>query len=347
MFDKESFLKEVRTDTFADFCAKREVEQNGTSVIDWRSRTGSGVNGIRFLLSGATLVVTGDLGDAVFCLTEAARLDRIAKYDIDYLLGKMSCGTDKYRFDEDAAFEELAGLVAECLSDHPEAADAVSDAVEALKERFTSSQGFYASAEAVSALCDAMQDISADWIEDTLATAGRHIAPRVFMWHTALRMAWEQLSEEEQAGRYLASRLCELGRIAGQTSRQTKLLEKMLSHLEEDDEVLSPACVTAEGIRLIDGIIDDGGCLLVFEQDGQPAKLLGKKRQYLYHYDDAERDKDDPVPSDCVPYYVEQHVGCCEDDFFGTMYFILDRVGKRGEREQAGPCRVLRCPYEC
>lgn len=347
MFNKNDFINEVRTETFSGFLATREVEQNGTTVIDWRAKTGSGVNSIQFLMSGNTLVVTGDLGDAVFCLTEAARLDRVAKYDIDYLLGKMSCGTDKYRFDEDDAFEVLDTLVAEHLDDHPEDADTVSDAVEDLKERFNSSQGFCSSDEAVSALCEAMQDFCPDWIEETLSTAGRHIAPRVYMWHTAIRMAWEQLSVEEQAGRYLASRLCEVGRIAGRTTRQSKLLEEMLSNLEDDDVVLSPACISAENIRLIDGIIDDGGSLLVFEQDGQPAKLLGKKRQYLYHYDEAEREKDEPVPSDCVPYFVDQHVGCCEDDYYGTMYFILDRIGKHDAPEQSGPCKVLLCPYEC
>lgn len=344
MFTKEAFVQDLETEAFTDFLAKKETAMDGTTIIDWQSKTGSGVNSIRFLLSGHSLVVTGDLGDAVFTLTEPARLDRIAGYHTDYLMSKLSCGSASYRFDRDLAFQALDEQKAEYAEAQPEHQEDMHEVCELLKEQFSTTDGFVhlGAARAVTEFCKLMDD-GLEWLE----SAGRIIAPKVYMWHTAIRMAWKQLSAKEQAGRYLAARLCQAGRMATQIQTLDKQLNRLLSELEEDDEVLSPDVICTQSMRVVDGIIDEDGNLSVYAQTGKPASLLGRKRQFAYRYEDSEQNKDKPAPSDCVPYFVDQRVGYCEDDFYGTMYFILDRVGEKGKPEQAGPCKVLACPYEC
>ena len=55
-------------------------------------KPGTGIYGMRFVLSGNCVFVCGDCGEGVYCLAEQARIDRIAgNYDLGYFTGKLRC----------------------------------------------------------------------------------------------------------------------------------------------------------------------------------------------------------------------------------------------------------------
>jgi len=338
MFNPSEFMRETAEDTFKDFRAKQSVGPDGTIVIDWRNRNGSGVNACRFTLTGNYLFVAGDLGDAIFTLTEPAKLERIVKYDIQYLMEKMSTGNSSYTYDQEEAFKELDQEVEYMkgsihgLPDVAVQLERLEEAVETLKSEFSTRDGFvhYGVESAVETLCDMGADVL-EW----LSYCGRIIARRPYMWMTALRLANEQLSGKDT----FLDQLTIVGRLAGQRAAFAQKIEEMLRALEQNDDVLCPESISMDGIRLMDGIVVDGRLYTV--ENGAAEKLLaGGKRQQLRRYEYMEESDDEPILTDSLEYYVDQHAGWCEDDFYGTMYFILSE----GED---GLCHLLACPYEC
>lgn len=337
MLNPNAFMRETAEITFQDFVAKQSIGPDGTTVIDWRNRNGSGVNSCLFTLTGNYLFLAGDLGEAVFVLTEPAKLERIVKYGVQYLVEKMSAGESGYTYDQETAFKELDDEVEymkasirrqENAEDNLER---LEEAVETLKNEFSPREGFvhFGVDAAVETLCNLGSDVL-DW----LCYCGRTIARRPYMWMTALRMANDQLSGK----RTFLERLSQVGSLAGQRAEAAKQIEVLLRAMEEDDEVLSPDCICLDGIRLMGGIVSAGQLYTV--EAGAAGTLLARgKRHLLRRYEYCE-DGSDPILTDSLDYYVDQRVGYCEDDFYGTMYFILSE-------NEDGLCKLLACPYEC
>ena len=115
---------------------------------------------------------------------------------IDYFVGKIECSTDKYRYDEEIAKEELKEILFPedvMLSD--EEKKERQDCFEELMEQFNNFHGF----ETVSQDSDrVLSEAYADYWE-WIAGAGQYIAPRIILWLVGLQMAWEQVKNEVAA----------------------------------------------------------------------------------------------------------------------------------------------------
>ena len=89
-------IRYYRDECFSEHEAKlKTADINGEAIIilDWRNPN-SRHYAMRFLFERNFIIVTGDLGEAVFELTELAEPARVAKYDITYLHSKLRCSSE-------------------------------------------------------------------------------------------------------------------------------------------------------------------------------------------------------------------------------------------------------------
>ena len=100
--------QEIRENWFKDHVATFEKLNDRVSTLSW-GKPNSSFYYIRYVFDGCKLYVSGDLGEAVFCLTEKASIESMSKhYDVYYFHGKLSAlSEDKYSFDEDKAIERI------------------------------------------------------------------------------------------------------------------------------------------------------------------------------------------------------------------------------------------------
>lgn len=99
-----------RDECFSEHEAKlKTTNLNGETItiLDWRNPN-SGHYAMRFLFERSFLIVTGDLGEAVFELTELAEPVRVSRYDITYLHSKLRCSSEGFAgFRGDYALDEI------------------------------------------------------------------------------------------------------------------------------------------------------------------------------------------------------------------------------------------------
>lgn len=148
---------------------------------------------VRFVMSGNYLFVCGDLGEAVYQLTQQARIDRIAGgYDLGYLTGKLRTG-NKYTFDYDTAVEDIKEDMEEW-----EAEDLTDEIKKAYEDLIDLAQGCNTQEQWHIALAqneDIADKISSEWWE-WLPRAGEQLRTSIIFYWVALKMAGKQLGYE-------------------------------------------------------------------------------------------------------------------------------------------------------
>jgi hypothetical protein len=106
MTDEER-MNEIRNDWFKNHKATYEKLSDDTSVLTWK-KDGTLMYYVRYIFDRNRLFITGDIGDAVFVLTERADMKTIAtEYHNHYLFGKLRADNEAYDFDQDKAIETL------------------------------------------------------------------------------------------------------------------------------------------------------------------------------------------------------------------------------------------------
>lgn len=103
-FRNEAFASHIATLQTARFDDGELI-----TVLDWRNPK-SGRHAMRFLFERHMLIVTGDIGNAVFALTQQAAPGKVAHYGIEYLHEKLACSSPVpcgVAFDAELAAEEI------------------------------------------------------------------------------------------------------------------------------------------------------------------------------------------------------------------------------------------------
>ena len=104
---RDRIEKEIREDWFKDHVAEFEKLNDRVSTLDW-GKPGSSFYYCRYVFDGSKLYISGDIGEAIFRLTEKASIESITGYDIQYFHGKLaSFCEDKYSFDSDTAIARI------------------------------------------------------------------------------------------------------------------------------------------------------------------------------------------------------------------------------------------------
>lgn len=177
---------EIAKEEFKDHVAKFNQINEYTQEIEFQ-KPGTNYYSIRFLLSRDCLFVCGDLGEAVYQLTETATVDRIASgYDLSYLTEKLRTVTGgKYSFDSGKAInriqEDLNGYDAEVK--------------EFCEELITIAQACSSNEEWCMELVKReveLNEVICDWLA-WLPCAGDQLDMSVVLYWVALKMAAKQL----------------------------------------------------------------------------------------------------------------------------------------------------------
>lgn len=106
----------IRNEWFKDHVAT-VTEHGGVTFLDW-SKPGTSFYSVRYIFSGSSLFITGDIGDAVFSLTWRATIESFEKVNLSYLMKKLSCSSrDRWNFNDEEAFRQLDEWLAESIQD--------------------------------------------------------------------------------------------------------------------------------------------------------------------------------------------------------------------------------------
>lgn len=106
---RDYFRKEAFASHVASLQTAKLDDGETIIVLDWRNPN-NGRHAIRFLFERHMLIVSGDIGNAVFTLTEQAAPEKVAHYDIAYLHEKLACSSPVpcgVAFDAKLAAEEI------------------------------------------------------------------------------------------------------------------------------------------------------------------------------------------------------------------------------------------------
>lgn len=120
-YDREEIVQRIRTSWFPSHVANRipQAAEAGMDVIRWR-RPGTGIYLISYVIRGNYLIVTGDVGDAIYRFSEDLTLDFLAGCDIDYFAGKCTAsehGRGYQGWDADLARQRIEEWVADGFDD--------------------------------------------------------------------------------------------------------------------------------------------------------------------------------------------------------------------------------------
>lgn len=200
------YIPEIQDGWFKNHRARLETcmssdGSTGVTVIDW-AEPGTCVRSVRYILCGATLIVCGDLGSAVFSLTERAALEQLAEYDIAYLYGKLKCcdcDTNGIDFDSSLAASSIDGFFKTLAEE-----DGDSDKCEKLRELCTALKSEARCCEGKSQwthilaqYTEGLGGYNADW-QEALPCCGDAYSIQLVAFMIGLRMAKEQLCGESQ-----------------------------------------------------------------------------------------------------------------------------------------------------
>ena len=106
---KEWYLKQIRETWFPTHKASININYSSDiTIIDFKRADNSFQYAVRIILDRNYIFIGGDIGEAVYCLTEQAEIKKIANYDIYYFTGKLKCcDGEKEDFETKVAVDDL------------------------------------------------------------------------------------------------------------------------------------------------------------------------------------------------------------------------------------------------
>lgn len=172
--------------------------RSSITVLDW-SRPGSNMYAVRYVFSGSTLFVTGDLGSAVFKLTERASLSSLAHYNMSYFHEKLACcDSDDMGVDFDA--DSACASIKRTLSEHLEGEEESDAELECLITRLcAAAEGCQTKtgwSHELVRYTDELSALDSDWYE-WLPCCGDTYSCRLLAYLIGLKMADAQLNGTE------------------------------------------------------------------------------------------------------------------------------------------------------
>lgn len=195
MNDKER-KQYIKTNWFKDHKAVLEQLSEDTTVLTWK-KDGTNTYYVRYILDRNTLFITGDIGDAVFCLTEQANLKNIAaEYNLHYLFGKLRANSDAYDFNNELAIQNFISHFNTKdidVENEDEFNELIDDVIHTINEECISTNHW--SHCLSSGLYDRLSKYDYDlseWISDI----GSELSWQALGWVVGLQMAYDQLSNK-------------------------------------------------------------------------------------------------------------------------------------------------------
>lgn len=193
----EEKMKEIEVEWFPEHVASFEQLSESTAVLSFR-KPGTNVYAVGYVLDRNYLIITGDIGEAIFCLTEKAKLKSLAEeYSTSYLFGKLRAGRDAYDFDSEKAIQKLENNFEDYEFDSDEEEKEFKELIE---EMYTSIREDCNSESQWATIlnCDYYDKIS-EYDQDCfewIYSIGKEYSWQAIGWVVGLKMAYKQLKVE-------------------------------------------------------------------------------------------------------------------------------------------------------
>lgn len=195
IMNDEKRMEEIRADWFLKHKATYEKLSEDTSVLTWK-KEGTSVYYVRYIFDRNRLFITGDIGDAVFVLTEKADFKTIATdYSSHYLFGKLRADNEAYDFNSELAiksFKEHFNKEDIEPEDEADYNDLLEEVIGSIKDECgTTGQWEYCLS---AGLYDRISEYDCDcweWVSDI----GVELSWQALGWVVGLQMAYDQLKE--------------------------------------------------------------------------------------------------------------------------------------------------------
>ncbi|MDA1952018.1 hypothetical protein PDL03_21145 [Bacillus cereus] len=187
----EKAIEEIKNDWFADHVAEIKGEER-LQVIQW-GKPGTNMYRTKYVLSGANVFISGDIGEAVYRLTCLATLENIKGFNLSYFTGKLVafCG-ERWNFDSNKAKKELKEYWEEYeMNDQEDGKEMYRKIMSAINESSSMNEYQYW-------LHDAYHSTSMD--SDTISDVsdfGKRLPYRLIGYWLGLQMAIEQLEKNK------------------------------------------------------------------------------------------------------------------------------------------------------
>lgn len=195
MTDNER-IEEIKNNWFSKHKATYEKISEDTSVLSWK-QDGTIMYSVRYILDKNRLFVTGDIGDAIFVLTEKADLKTIAtEYNTHYLFGKLRADNEAYDFSQEKAIETLKSHFQQYEFDDDkewEEFNEIADEIYSSIKDECNTEGQWATVLNLE-YYDKITDYDVDCWE-WIYSIGKELSWQALGWIVGLQMAYEQLKE--------------------------------------------------------------------------------------------------------------------------------------------------------
>lgn len=194
-------MEQLTKSDFKDHVAKY-TEQGDMKRLEWY-KPGTRMFGMDVVFHRYFVIICGDLGEAVFECTWKTDLKNCANKNFGYFLGKLSTIRGcKYDWETDDCIEDIEDWksdkiadIEEELKEFPEDKEFYEKKIAAIKEFVDDAQMEYKE-EWMKYVADYdLEKINEDF-ETVLYNAGDRLNTRLYLYHIALKMAWEQIEKE-------------------------------------------------------------------------------------------------------------------------------------------------------
>lgn len=188
----EKAKKEIREHWFNNHIV--DIQGNeGLQVIHW-GEPGTNMYRTKYVLSGNNIFISGDIGEAVYCLTCRATLRNIEEFDLSYFTGKLTAFcNERYDFDEKTAKKDLKEFWKEYdMHEIDDSKEIYNEILSVIKDSTT--MNHYQSG-----ISSVYHDTSMD--SDTLEYVwdfGKRMPRRLIGYWVGLQMIIEQLKESKK-----------------------------------------------------------------------------------------------------------------------------------------------------
>lgn len=170
--------------------------KEGLQVLRFREK-GTNAYALKYILSGNDLVVTGDLGEAVYSLTCAATVENLKKFNLSYLMKKMTAYSgERWSFDEGKAMKELEEWYEEKKYSNAEGLEDIYSTLRAEVNNWSMQEHFQTAVFSIYDKADAY------WFDgeeaSMIADFGKQLPYQFIAFWLGLQMAIEQLESKAE-----------------------------------------------------------------------------------------------------------------------------------------------------
>lgn len=197
----EKAKKDIRENWFKDHRIKQIEGEDGLQRITWGAE-GTSMYQIKYTLSGNMVFISGDVGDAVYCLTCPATLENLGDFDLSYFTGKLSTSErKKYSFNEHLAREEIKEYILDWC-DAENTNELSIDDKDLYDELIAETNNWSSCDQFSTGIYSIYSTTDVEWFDSESASCisdcGKELSRSLIAYWVGLQMIGEQLKKKEK-----------------------------------------------------------------------------------------------------------------------------------------------------